>query len=100
MTSSVGDDGTISTDPRTCQPIADELRSKYGSDFKNVSLSRWNMSAFTVGDKTISGIGLWVEDKFPTMLSLNMLKGNINALTDPSSIIIMHIVGENIIWRC
>ncbi len=88
MTSSVADDGTISTDPRTCQPIADELRSKYGSDFKNVSLSRWNMSAFTVGDKTISGIGLWVEDKFPTMLSLNMQKGNINALTDPSSIII------------
>jgi len=88
MTSSVGDDGTISTDPRTCQPIATELRSKYGSDFKNVSLSRWNISAFTVGDKTISDVGLWVEDKFPTMLSLDMMKGNINALTDPSSIII------------
>ncbi len=88
MTCTVGDDGTISTDPRTCQPIAGELRSKYASDFKNVSLSRWNMSGFTVGDKTISSIGLWVEDKFPTMLSLNMLQGNINALTDPSSIII------------
>lgn len=88
MTSSYGDDGAISTDPRTCQPIADELRNKYRSDFKNVSLSRWNMSAFTVGDKTISDVGLWVEDKFPTMLSLDMLKGDINALTDPSSIII------------
>src|SRR5579871_6391768 len=44
MTSSVGDDGTISTDPLTCQPIAGELRGKYGSDFKNVSMSRWNMS--------------------------------------------------------
>ena len=88
MTSSVGDDGTISTDPRTCQPIAGELRSKYGSDFKNVSLSRWNMSAFTVGDKTITEIGLWAEDKFPTMLSLDMPQGSINALTDPSSIII------------
>ena len=88
MTNSVGDDGTISTDPRTCLPIAGALRSKYGSDFKNVSMSRWNMSAFTVGDKTISDVGLWVEDKFPTMLSLHMLKGNINALTDPSSIII------------
>jgi len=88
MTTSVGDDGSVSTDPRTCQPIGGELRSKYGSDFKNVSLSRWNMSAFTVGDKTISDVGLWVEDKFPTMLSLDMLKGNINALADPSSIII------------
>ncbi|MFT3705292.1 MAG: ABC transporter permease [Agriterribacter sp.] len=88
MTNSTGDDGTVNTDPRVCQPLADELRSKYGSDFKNVSLSRWNMSAFTVGDKTISSVGLWVEDNFPTMLSLNALDGNINALTDPSSIII------------
>jgi putative ABC transport system permease protein len=88
MTTSAGDDGTMITDPRVCQPIAAELRSKYGSDFKNISLSRWNMSAFTVGNKTISDVGLWVEDRFPTMLSLDMLKGNINALTDPSSIII------------
>ncbi len=88
MTNFVGDDGEISSSPLICQPIANELHIKYGSDFKNISLSRWNQSAFTVGDKTISSIGLWVEDKFPTMLSLNMLKGNINALTDPSSIFI------------
>ncbi|MDP4284207.1 MAG: ABC transporter permease, partial [Bacteroidota bacterium] len=88
MTTTVGDDKSKNTDPRVCQPIASELRNKYGSDFKNISLSRWNQSAFTVGDKTISSVGLWAEDKFPTMLSLNMLKGDINALTDPSSIII------------
>jgi putative ABC transport system permease protein len=82
------DDGSLNTIPIVCRPIADELRSKYGSDFKDVSMSRWNMSALTVGDKTISDIGLWVEDKFPTMLSLDMQKGNINALTDPLSIII------------
>ncbi|MVM32567.1 FtsX-like permease family protein [Spirosoma sp. HMF4905] len=88
MTTSIGDDGAMNTDPRVCQPIAGELRSKYGSDFKNISMSRWNGSALVVGDKTISGIGLWVEDKFPAMFSLSMLKGNINALTDPSSILI------------
>jgi len=88
MTTSIGDDGKMSTDPRVCQPIADELRRKYGSDFKNISLSRWDGSALTVADKTISGIGKWVEEKFPTMFSLNMLKGNINALNDPSAIII------------
>lgn len=88
MTNSTGDDGTVSTDPRVCQPLADELRSKYGSDFKNVSLSRWNMSSFSVGDNIISSVGLWVEDNFPMMLSLNLLKGDINALTDPSSIMI------------
>lgn len=44
--------------------------------------------ALTVGDKIISAHGPWVEDKLPTMFSLNMLKGNIDALIDPSSIII------------
>lgn len=88
MTTSTSDDGTLNTDPLVCQPIAGELRTKYGSDFKYVSMSRWNQSALMVNDKTITGIGLWAEDKFPTMLSLDMLKGNINALTDPSSIII------------
>jgi putative ABC transport system permease protein len=88
MTTTIDDDGKLSTDERVCQPIADELRNKYGSDFKNVSLSRWNRSAFTVGDKTISSTGMWVQDKFPAMFSLNMLKGGINELNDPSSIII------------
>ncbi|MBX2922483.1 MAG: ABC transporter permease [Chitinophagaceae bacterium] len=88
MTTSVGDSGKLNTDPMVCRPIADELRSKYGSDFKNVSMSRWNMSAMTVGDKTISDIGLWAEDKLPVMLSLDMLEGDIDALADPSSIII------------
>ena len=31
---------------------------------------------------------MWAEDKFPTMFSVNMLKGNINGLNDPSVIII------------
>ncbi|HTK20310.1 MAG TPA: ABC transporter permease [Mucilaginibacter sp.] len=88
MTNSTRDDGTLNTDPLICQPIAGELRTKYGSDFKNISMSRWNQSALMISGKTITAIGLWVEDKFPTMLSLNMMKGNINALTDPSSIII------------
>ncbi|MGC4035114.1 MAG: ABC transporter permease [Chitinophagaceae bacterium] len=88
MTTSTADDGSLNTDPRVCQPIATELRTNYASDFKNVALTRWNLSAFTVGEKTISSVGLWAEDKLPTMLSLDMIKGDINALTDPSSIII------------
>jgi len=45
MTTTVGDDGKMSTDPRVCQAHCDELRRKYGSDFKNISMSRWNGSA-------------------------------------------------------
>jgi len=89
MTTNIGDDGTSSTVPNVCRPIAEELRSKYGSDFKNVAMATWSWEhALTVGDKIISAHGPWVEDKFPMMFSLNMEKGNINALNDPSAIII------------
>ena len=89
MTNNTGDDGTLSTMPNVCRPIAGELRTKYGSDFKNVAMATWNWGhVLTVGDKIISSHGPWVEENFPTMFSLNMLKGNINALGDPSSIII------------
>ena len=89
MINSVGDDKTISTAPNVCRPIAEELRSNYGSDFKNVAMATWPWEhALTVGDKIISANGPWVEDKFPTMFSLNMEKGNINALIDPSAIIL------------
>ncbi|HWK04438.1 MAG TPA: ABC transporter permease [Puia sp.] len=89
MTTSIGDDGSSSTMPNVCRPIAEELRSKYGSDFKNIAMATWSWGhALTVGDKIISAHGPWVEDKFPMMFSLNMLKGNINALNDPSAIII------------
>ena len=89
MTTNIGDDGTSSTMPNVCRPIAGELRSKYGSDFKNIAMATWAWGhALAVGDKIISAHGPWVEDNFPMMFSLNMLKGNINALTDPSSIIL------------
>ncbi len=89
MTTFHADDGSSGTVPNVCMPLADELRTKYGSDFKNVALSSWNWShTLTVGDKIITGYGMWVEDKFPSMFSLNMLQGNIHGLEDPSSIII------------
>ncbi len=89
MTTFIGDDGSSGTVPNVCMPLADELRSKYGSDFNDVALASWNWShTLTVDNKIISGYGMWVEDKFPAMFSLNMLNGSNYALTDPSSIII------------
>ncbi|MES1219331.1 MAG: ABC transporter permease, partial [Bacteroidota bacterium] len=89
MTTTVDDNGTLSTAPSVCRPIAGELRSKYGSDFKNVAMATWSWGhALTVGDKIVSAHGPWVEDNFPMMFSLNMLKGSIHALNDPSAIII------------
>jgi ABC-type antimicrobial peptide transport system permease subunit/AraC-like DNA-binding protein len=89
MTTFTEDDGSLNTAPNVCMPIAGELRSKYGGDFKNVAMATWNWShMLTVGEKNVTAHGTWVEEKFPTMFSFHMLKGNIDALDDPLSIII------------
>ena len=89
MTTYVDEKGKMDTGPAVCMPIGNELRSKYGSDFKNVAMASWNFNhVLAVGEKKITGNGMWVESNFPSMFSLQMVKGNINALTDPSSVIL------------
>jgi hypothetical protein len=89
MTTFTGDDNKLVTIQAVCMPIGNELQSKYGSDFKNVAMASWNFShVLVVGEKKITGQGMWVEANFPSMFSLQMIKGNINALNDPSSILI------------
>ncbi|HVW15154.1 MAG TPA: ABC transporter permease [Mucilaginibacter sp.] len=72
-------------------PLGMELRNKYGSDFKYVTLTSWNFG-FVVGagEKKMSKSGMWVQPEFPTMMGLEQLNGNLNALTDPSSVLIDH----------
>ena len=89
MTTFIDNDGKMETGQAVCMPIGDELRSKYGSDFKNVSMASWNFGhVLAVGEKKITGSGMWVESNFPSMFSLRMIKGNINALSDPSTILL------------
>jgi len=89
MTTFIDNDGTKDTGPAVALPLAEELRTKFGSDFKNVSMASWNFGhVLAVGEKKITGQGMWVESNFPTMFSLKMIKGNINSLDDPSSVLI------------
>ena len=39
MTTFFDDDGKMGTGQAVCMPIGDELRNKFGSDFKNVSMA-------------------------------------------------------------
>jgi len=89
MTTFIDNDGKMGTGEAVCMPIGDELRSKFGSDFKNVSMASWNFGhVLAVDDKKITANGMWVESNFPSMFTIRMLKGNINALSDPSTILI------------
>ena len=81
--------GETGTGPSVAMPLANELRTKYGSNFKHVSMASWNFGhILAVGDTKITADGMWAEAVFPSMLSLNMIKGSINGLNDPSSILL------------
>ena len=89
MTTFIDDKNEKQTATAVAIPIGNELRTKYAGDFKKVSLASWNFShVLGVGEKKITGTGLWVESDFPTMFSLKMIEGNINALNDPSSVLL------------
>ena len=72
-------------------PLGMELRNKYGSDFKYVTLTSWNFGFIVgTGEKKLSKSGMWVQPEFPVMMGLEKLSGNMKALTDPSSALIDH----------
>src|SRR6476661_3597129 len=89
MTTFIDNDGKMGTGQAVCMPIGNELSTRFGSDFKNISMASWNFGhVLVVGEKKITASGMWVESNFPSMFTVRMLKGNINALTDPSTILI------------
>ena len=66
----------METGQAVCMPIGDELSSKFGSDFKNVSMASWNFGhVLAVGEKKITASGMWVESNFPSMFSLKNAEG-------------------------
>ena len=83
--------GETGTSNAVAIPLADELKSKHGSEIKAISLASWNFGhILSVGDKKmISAEGMWVEPAFPQMFSLKALEGNVkDGLQDPSSILL------------
>jgi len=87
--------GETGTGQAVAMPLGNELRSKYASDFKHVSMASWNFGhILATGDKKISKEGMWVEPVFPEMVSLKMVKGSLQGLADPSSILLSASVAK------
>jgi putative ABC transport system permease protein len=71
------------------RPLEQEIRNKYGRNFKQVVMSRWNEGhILSVGDKKISPTGRFMQEGAPEMLSLEMRSGNRAGLKDPHSILL------------
>ncbi len=88
MTNST-DNGRRVTGEQIPIPLQTELERKFGGDFENTALTSGNDETIVAaGVNKVSTKGIWAQPAFPKMLSLTMIKGSAEALSDVSSILI------------
>lgn len=82
-------DGNTSSQMNIPMPLGPTLRIEYGNDFEILSMATWtNEHILTVGDKSINQYGNFAEPGFPQIFSLNLIQGQIDALKDPTSLLL------------
>ncbi len=70
-------------------PLANELRTHYGSNFKYVVMSSWTGGhMITVGTKVMNRVGAYMEPDAPDMLSLNMIKGSRQGIKEGHTVLL------------
>jgi putative ABC transport system permease protein len=80
--------GEVSTQFANPAVLSQEIRTKYGSDFKYVLQSSWNFQhTLSCGEKKLLKTGSFFEDGVADMLSLKMIKGKAES-KDPYSIML------------
>jgi putative ABC transport system permease protein len=81
--------GESDTETTIAMPLGYTLETKYKDLFKKVArISFPNQHVLAIGDKKISSGGIYAQENFPSMFGLTILNGNIQALKDPSTIMI------------
>ena len=89
--------GDVHTEKAIAIPLATELRTKYGKDFKHIVLSSWtNSHLISFNGNNFLKSGNFMEPDAPSMLTLNLIKGSIDGLKDPSSILISESLSESL----
>jgi putative ABC transport system permease protein len=79
-------------------PLAADMRTRYGADFKKVSLASWNsLHILIVGDKQLSKQGMFVEPDMANILALRTADGRKLSLDDPSSILISQSIATALV---
>lgn len=79
----------IATAPLTPYPLANALRSEYGSSFKQVVLASGNWPhLLDISTKKLNPMGTFFEPGVIEMLGLTMVRGSKNCLDDQNSIIL------------
>lgn len=80
--------GTIQTWGQQPYPLANELRTNYGSDFKYVVMAvNLNDHLLTIDNKKLKVWGGYFEKDMPEMFSLHMVSGS-KDMQDPASVLL------------
>ncbi|MCE6992420.1 ABC transporter permease [Dyadobacter sp. CY323] len=88
-------DGEIQTGQNVAIPVAGELENNFGDDFERVILSSWTTRhVLSYKDTKLVKTGNFMSAKTPEMLSLEMVKGNWNALAEPGSVLLSESVAK------
>ncbi len=78
-------------------PVAEELRIKYGSDFKHIILSTATQDhIFSFGDKKIVNKGNFIEPQAPKVFTMNMLAGSRNGLNNMHSVLLSSSLSKSL----
>ncbi|HEY4337817.1 MAG TPA: ABC transporter permease [Puia sp.] len=81
--------GTINTGMGTPFPTANELRTRYGSDFKQVVIGSFpRRHVLSLDQKVITQSGAWYEPGITSVLGLQMIHGSLNSLDAPDAILL------------
>jgi hypothetical protein len=84
----VTNNGEVQTWNSVPFPLAEELRTNYGDDFKHIVMAvNWGGHMVSLDDKTLKQTGGYFEKEAPEMFGFKMIKGSSN-LVDPASILI------------
>ncbi|HYK47266.1 MAG TPA: ABC transporter permease [Parafilimonas sp.] len=85
----VTNNGEVQTWKSMPYPLANELRTNYGRDFKHIAMAvSMGDHMVAYGDKKLTTNGGYFEPEAAEMFSLQMVKGDRKALNDPSSILL------------
>jgi putative ABC transport system permease protein len=81
--------GYTGSDYSLPRPLEHALRTEFPNDFEFISMSSWTGDhILSFGEQKISKTGNFVQEDFPKIASLKMIKGVSKGLHDPTSVLL------------
>lgn len=81
--------GSTETWPAVPLPLGDDLKNLYGDNFKYVAMASWQGNhMLSKNENHLNKTGIYIDKEGPYILSLDMVNGSKNGLSNPNSILI------------